>query len=85
METMAPSSRWWGGTEECVGLDGDDGNEGRPIVESVELKKISAQYADLLAETVSGRLCHIELQAANDPHMAIWMLEYASRVYRIFG
>ena len=60
---------------------------GEPIVEwhNVELKKISSQYADLLAETVSGRLCHIELQAVNDRHMAVRMLEYASRVYRIFG
>jgi predicted transposase YdaD len=60
---------------------------GEEIVEwrSVELQKISSQYADLLAETASGRLCHIELQAVNDPQMAVRMLEYASRVYRIFG
>ena len=30
---------------------------------NIELAKYSMQYADLLAETISGRLWHIELQS----------------------
>lgn len=48
---------------------------------NVELPKMSMQYADLLAETTSGRLWHIELQSWNDPAMPARMLEYAARVY----
>lgn len=51
----------------------------------VELPHISTQFADLLVETTSGRLCHIELQSSNDPDMPLRMLEYALRVYRKFG
>jgi predicted transposase YdaD len=52
---------------------------------NVELPQVSVQYADLLAETVSGSLWHVELQATNDPDMPARMLEYAVRVFRRFG
>src|SRR6266536_1645754 len=52
---------------------------------SIEFPKVSTQYADLLAETASGRLWHLELQSGNDPEMALRMLEYSTRVYRVSG
>mgnify|MGYP001011494779 CR=1 FL=1 len=57
-----------------------------PIVgwPNIELQQVTVQYADLLAETPSGRLWHIELQSGNDPEMPVRMLEYAIRVYRRF-
>jgi predicted transposase YdaD len=51
---------------------------------NIELPKVTTQYADLLAETTDGWLWHLELQTANDPEMALRMVEYALRVYRLF-
>lgn len=47
---------------------------------SPELPKVSTQYADLLAETASGQLWHLELQSTNDSLMRFRMLDYASAV-----
>ena len=52
---------------------------------NVELPQFSTQYADVLGETSSGRLWHIELQSSNDPTMPLRMLEYAVRIYRKFN
>ena len=51
---------------------------------NVELHDLTTQYPDLLAETSSGRLWHIELQTWNDREMPARMLEYATRIYRKF-
>jgi predicted transposase YdaD len=60
---------------------------GEPVTtwHNVELPQVSVQFADLLAETDSGALWHVELQASNDPEMPVRMLEYAGRVYRRLG
>ena len=50
-----------------------------------ELPQLTIQYSDLLVETPSKRLWHIELQSRNDPEMPIRMLEYAVRIYRMFN
>jgi predicted transposase YdaD len=50
-----------------------------------EFPRVSTQFADLLAETESGRLWHLELQATNDPDMPLRMLEYTSRAHRAYG
>lgn len=52
---------------------------------NIELPDVSVQFADLLAESESGRLWHIELQSSNDPGMPVRMLDYAVRVLRKFG
>ena len=48
-----------------------------------ELPQLTVQYSDLLVETPSKRLWHIELQSRNDPAMPIRMLEYAVRIHRM--
>lgn len=52
---------------------------------NIELPQVSTQYADLLFETASGHLWHIELQSANDSGMLARMLEYGGRVLRQRG
>lgn len=47
---------------------------------SQELPRVATQYADLLAETASGELWHLELQSTNDPEMVYRMLDYAAGV-----
>src|SRR5205085_6679426 len=52
---------------------------------SLELPEIRNTRVDLLGETESGDLVHIELQSSNDRTMALRMAEYALRVFRLFG
>ena len=52
---------------------------------NVEFPEVQSTRVDLLGETDSGDLVHIELQSTNDPKMALRMAEYCLRVYRIFG
>ena len=40
---------------------------------------------DLLGETADRILVHLELQARNDPDMALRMAEYALAIYRLHG
>lgn len=47
----------------------------------VELPQVANPRIDLLGETDSGALVHIELQSTNDPKMALRMLNYGLRVY----
>jgi hypothetical protein len=51
---------------------------GAPVARwyNTELPEVRARQADLLGETVDGRLIHIELQSSNDSRMAFRMLEY---------
>jgi predicted transposase YdaD len=60
---------------------------GEPIASwcPTEFPKVSTQYADLLARTVSGRYWHLELQATNDDEMAWRMLDYGLGVRRAYG
>lgn len=51
----------------------------------VEMPAMQNTRVDLLGETAAGELIHIELQSTNDSTMPLRMLEYATRVYRIFG
>jgi predicted transposase YdaD len=51
---------------------------------SVELPEVRNTRADLLGETVSGELLHLELQSSNDPRMPLRMAEYCLRVFRQF-
>jgi len=50
-----------------------------------ELPEVRSRRADLLGETLAGRLVHVELQSTNDSRMAERMLEYAIAIYRGFG
>lgn len=52
---------------------------------SVELPEVRNTRVDLLGETETGELVHIELQSTNDPKMPLRMAEYCLRVYRLFG
>ena len=52
---------------------------------SLELPEIRNTRVDLLGETESGDLVHIELQSSNDRTMPLRMAEYALRVFRLFG
>lgn len=47
----------------------------------VELPQVANPRIDLLGETDSGALVHIELQSTNDPKMALRMLNYGLRIY----
>lgn len=52
---------------------------------NVELPEVRNLRVDLLGETASGDLVHIELQRANDPAMIWRMAEYAFSIKRRFG
>jgi predicted transposase YdaD len=52
---------------------------------SAEIPRVQTMRVDLLGETADGHLIHIELQASNDPLMALRMAEYALRIYRKYG
>lgn len=58
-----------------------------PIVRwlNVELPRAQQPRVDLLGETESGDLEHIELQSQNHPQMPLRMLEYRLGIYRQFG
>jgi predicted transposase YdaD len=49
----------------------------------VEMPATQNTRVDLLGETRSGGLIHIELQSTNDATMPLRMLEYATRIFRI--
>jgi hypothetical protein len=49
---------------------------------SVELPEVRNTRVDLLGETVSGELLHLELQSSNDSRMPLRMAEYCLRVFR---
>jgi len=51
----------------------------------VELPEVTNPRIDLLGETGDGTLVHIELQSTNDPQMALRMLGYGLRVYKLHG
>jgi predicted transposase/invertase (TIGR01784 family) len=51
---------------------------------NTELPAVRHRRADLLGETSSGRLVHIELQSTNQAHMPLRMLEYALAIHRKF-
>ena len=50
----------------------------------VEMPAMQNTRVDLLGETASGELVHIELQSTNDPRMPLRMAEYYLRVFRLF-
>lgn len=50
---------------------------------NVELPQVQNTRVDLLGESATGELIHIELQSANDSRMPLRMAEYALRVYRL--
>lgn len=52
---------------------------------NVELPEVRNTRVDLLGETASGELAHIELQSLNDPAMPLRMAEYCLPVLRLFG
>ena len=52
---------------------------------NVELPKVQIPRVDLLGETADRELIHIELQSANDRHMALRMAEYCFAIYRRYG
>ena len=52
---------------------------------NVELPEIRNTRVDLLGETATGELVHIELQSRNESNMAVCMAEYNLRVFRLFG
>lgn len=51
----------------------------------VEFPRVQNTRMDLLGESGSGELIHIELQSSNDAAMGVRMSEYALGVYRICG
>jgi hypothetical protein len=51
----------------------------------VELPEVQSTRVDLLGETATGELVHIELQSSNDATMPLRMAEYCLRVLRQFG
>jgi hypothetical protein len=53
--------------------------------ENTELSAVQSRRADMLGETVDGKLLHIELQSTNQAGMAGRMLEYAAAIYLQFG
>lgn len=52
---------------------------------NVEFPDVRSPRADLLSETETGELIHIELQSSNDPKMAVRMLEYCVHVLKLFN
>jgi hypothetical protein len=50
----------------------------------VALPQVRNARVDLLGESESGELIHIELQATNDSAMRLRMLEYCMQVFRQF-
>ena len=60
---------------------------GTPIARwlNVELPEVRNTRVDLLGETATGDLIHIELQSTNDPAMPLRMAEYYLRVFRLFS
>ncbi|HEY7390360.1 MAG TPA: DUF4351 domain-containing protein [Bryobacteraceae bacterium] len=52
---------------------------------SVELPEVRNTRVDLLGETETGELLHIELQSSNDPRLPLRMAEYCLGVLRLFG
>ena len=50
---------------------------------NVELPQVQNTRVDLLGESATGELIHIELQSTNDPQIPLRMAEYALRVYRL--
>jgi predicted transposase YdaD len=52
---------------------------------NIEFPKIESRRADLLGETETGELAHIELQSTNDEDMPIRMLNYYIHVRKKFG
>jgi predicted transposase YdaD len=52
---------------------------------NVELQGAQTPRVDLLGETVTGGLIHIELQSTNETGMAYRMLEYALAIRRGYG
>ena len=52
---------------------------------NVELPEVRSLRVDLLGETASGGLVHVELQSTNDPDMSLRMLEYATAIRRACG
>ncbi len=57
---------------------------GSPITRwhNVEFPSVRSARADLLGETETGELVHIELQSSNDSEMALRMLQYCIDVLR---
>src|SRR2546430_6676615 len=51
---------------------------------NIELPEVQNTRVDLLGETESGELVHIELQSGNDAEMPLRMAEYYLRVFRQF-
>lgn len=51
---------------------------------TAEIPKVQMRRADLLGETISGELIHIELQSSNDAEMALRMADYCLGIYRRF-
>jgi predicted transposase YdaD len=52
---------------------------------NVEVPEMQNTRVDLLGETGDGSLIHIEFQSHNDNTMALRMLEYCVRVFRLHG
>lgn len=52
---------------------------------NVELPRVSNPRVDMLARTVDGGLCNLELQSANSADMAWRLAEYYLRLYRRLG
>lgn len=52
---------------------------------NVELPLVQSPRVDMLGRTADGTLLHIELQSANQPGMALRMLEYAAAIHRQYG
>lgn len=52
---------------------------------NVEIPGLQNPRVDLLGETADGSLIHIEFQSRNDGTMALRMLEYCVRVFRLHG
>lgn len=51
---------------------------------NVEFPEIRSSRADLLGETDTGTLVHIELQSSNEARMSLRMLQYYMDVVRLF-
>jgi predicted transposase YdaD len=51
---------------------------------NVEFPEVRSARADLLGETETGEMVHIELQSSNHPQMPLRMLEYCLGILRIF-
>ena len=51
----------------------------------VELPKVQNRRADLLGETATGDLFHVELQSTNESAMALRMAEYWLGIVRLSG